>query len=156
MVEYKYICLSSIYHTLLQDTWNETAELLPEHIFQQQHHHTVQYLVVSYRLTNKMHWLIYFFISFYDGSYVFRQNNAILRERLCSFLSHFSVSMVGDKSQDIWRNLHTGALYSELGRYTTKAIIHGIRIYLKNSVVCLNVRVRPDDGCFIGRNMSPF
>jgi hypothetical protein len=24
------------------------------------------------------------------------------------------------------------------------------------SVVCLNVRVRPDDGCFIGRNMPPF
>jgi hypothetical protein len=39
---------------------------------------------------------------------MFRQNNAILRERLCSFPSHFSVSMVGDKSQDIWRNLHTG------------------------------------------------
>jgi hypothetical protein len=32
---------------------------------------------------------------------MFRQNNAILREQLCSFLSHFSVSMVGDKSQDI-------------------------------------------------------
>jgi hypothetical protein len=32
----------------------------------------------------------------YDGSYMFWQNNAILMERLCSFLSHFSVNMVGD------------------------------------------------------------
>jgi hypothetical protein len=30
---------------------------------------------------------------------MFRQNNAILRERLCFFLSHFSVNMVGDKSE---------------------------------------------------------
>jgi hypothetical protein len=39
--------------------------------------------------------LLYF--SFYDGSYMFRQNNAILREQLCSFLSHFNINMVGDK-----------------------------------------------------------
>jgi hypothetical protein len=38
---------------------------------------------------------------FYYGSYMFRQNNAILRELLFSFLSHFSVNTVGDKSQDI-------------------------------------------------------
>jgi hypothetical protein len=31
----------------------------------------------------------------------FGQKNAILRERLFSFLSHFSANMVGDKSQDI-------------------------------------------------------
>jgi hypothetical protein len=30
---------------------------------------------------------------------MFRQKNAILREQLCSFLSHFSVNMVGDKSE---------------------------------------------------------
>jgi hypothetical protein len=59
---------------------------------------------------------------FYDGSYMFRQNNAILRERLCSFLSQFRVNMVGDKSQDIWRNVHTGVLYCELSRYTTKGM----------------------------------
>jgi hypothetical protein len=41
---------------------------------------------------------IYF--SFYDGFYMFRQNNAILGEQLCSFLSHFNVNMVGDKSWD--------------------------------------------------------
>jgi hypothetical protein len=29
---------------------------------------------------------------------MFRQNNAILRERLCSFLSHFRVNIVGEKS----------------------------------------------------------
>jgi hypothetical protein len=28
---------------------------------------------------------------------MFRQNNAVLREQLCFFLSHFSVNMVGDK-----------------------------------------------------------
>jgi hypothetical protein len=39
---------------------------------------------------------------------MFRQSNAILRERLFSCLSHFRVNMVGEKSQDIWRNLHTG------------------------------------------------
>jgi hypothetical protein len=44
---------------------------------------------------------IYFLFFFYDGSYMFRQNNAILRERICSFLSHFSVNMVGYKSYDI-------------------------------------------------------
>jgi hypothetical protein len=27
---------------------------------------------------------------------------------------------------------------------------------LQYSVVCLNVRVRPDDSYFVGRNMSPF
>jgi hypothetical protein len=42
---------------------------------------------------------MYFFIFFYNGSYMFRQNNAILRERLFSFLSHFSVNTVGDKSE---------------------------------------------------------
>jgi hypothetical protein len=33
-------------------------------------------------------------LSLHDGSYMFRQNNAILREQLGSFLSYFSVSMV--------------------------------------------------------------
>jgi hypothetical protein len=36
--------------------------------------------------------------SSYDGSYMFRQNNAILREQLCFFLSHFNVNTVRDKS----------------------------------------------------------
>jgi hypothetical protein len=40
--------------------------------------------------------ILYF--SFYDGSYMFRQNDAILRKHLCSFLSHFNVNMVRDKS----------------------------------------------------------
>jgi hypothetical protein len=43
--------------------------------------------------------IIYSFIFFYNGSYMFRQNNAILRERLFSFLSHLSVNTVGDKSE---------------------------------------------------------
>jgi hypothetical protein len=30
---------------------------------------------------------------------MFRQNNAILREQLYSFLSHFNVNTVGDKSE---------------------------------------------------------
>jgi hypothetical protein len=37
-------------------------------------------------------------VSFYDGSNMFWQNNIILMEQLCSFLSHFNVNMVGDKS----------------------------------------------------------
>jgi hypothetical protein len=40
--------------------------------------------------------LLYF--AFYDGSYMFRRNNVILREQLCFFLSHFNVNMVGDNS----------------------------------------------------------
>jgi hypothetical protein len=35
----------------------------------------------------------------YGSSYMFQQNNAILRERLCSFLRHFMVNMVEDKSE---------------------------------------------------------
>jgi hypothetical protein len=42
--------------------------------------------------------IMYFFIFFYNGSFMFRQNNAIVRERLFSLLSHFSVNMVADKS----------------------------------------------------------
>jgi hypothetical protein len=42
---------------------------------------------------------LYISLFFYNGSYIFRQNNAILRERLFSSLSHFSVNMVGDRSE---------------------------------------------------------
>jgi hypothetical protein len=35
----------------------------------------------------------------HDGCYMFRQNNAILREQLGSFLSYFNVSMLGGKSK---------------------------------------------------------
>jgi uncharacterized membrane protein len=42
---------------------------------------------------------LYTSLFFYDGSYMFRQNNVILRERLFSFLSHFSVNTVGVKSE---------------------------------------------------------
>jgi hypothetical protein len=42
------------------------------------------------------------FLYLQDGSYMFRQNNAILREQLGSFLSYFNVSTVGGKSWDIW------------------------------------------------------
>jgi hypothetical protein len=55
--------------------------------------------IIDYVEINQLNALNLFF--FYDGSYMFRQNNAIIRERLCFFLSHFSVNMVGDKSQDI-------------------------------------------------------
>jgi hypothetical protein len=41
---------------------------------------------------------IFLYFCFYDGSYMFWQNSAILREQLCSFLSHFKVNTVGDKS----------------------------------------------------------
>jgi hypothetical protein len=34
----------------------------------------------------------------HDGSYMFRQNSAILREQLGSFLSDFKVNMLGGKS----------------------------------------------------------
>jgi hypothetical protein len=37
-----------------------------------------------------------------DGSYMFRQNNAILREQLGFFLSYFNVNMVGGKSWNVW------------------------------------------------------
>jgi hypothetical protein len=43
----------------------------------------------------------------HDGSYMFQQNNAILRARLGSFLSYFNVSMVGGKSE---YNKHVGAI----------------------------------------------
>jgi hypothetical protein len=51
-----------------------------------------------YRITNKMLWILHFIFLNYDGSYMFRQNNAIRRKQLCSFLSHFYVNMVEDKS----------------------------------------------------------
>jgi hypothetical protein len=52
-----------------------------------------------------MHGILYLFIFlFYDGSYMFRQNNAILREQLCSFLTHLNVSMVGCNSD--YRVMH--------------------------------------------------
>jgi hypothetical protein len=35
----------------------------------------------------------------HDGPYMFRENNAIIREQLGSFLSYFNVSMVGGKSE---------------------------------------------------------
>jgi hypothetical protein len=35
----------------------------------------------------------------HDGSYMFRQNNGILREQLDSFLSYFNVSIIGGKSE---------------------------------------------------------
>jgi hypothetical protein len=58
--------------------------------------------IIKYvEINQQMHWFIYFFI-FYDGSYMFRQNNAIIREQpeqLCSFLSHFNINMVGGKSE---------------------------------------------------------
>jgi hypothetical protein len=41
---------------------------------------------------------ILFTFSFYDDSYMFRQNNAILRKQLCSFPRHFNVNTVRDKS----------------------------------------------------------
>jgi predicted nucleic acid-binding Zn finger protein len=34
-----------------------------------------------------------------DGPYMFRENNAILREQLGSFLSYFNVIMLGGKSE---------------------------------------------------------
>jgi hypothetical protein len=43
----------------------------------------------------KSHTSLFFF---YDGSCMFRQNIAILRERIFFLLSHFSVNTVGDKS----------------------------------------------------------
>jgi hypothetical protein len=33
----------------------------------------------------------------HDGSYMFRQNNTILKEQLGFFLSYFTVNMVGGK-----------------------------------------------------------
>jgi hypothetical protein len=47
--------------------------------------------VLTNRYTKSM--LLYL----HDGSYMFRQNNAILREQLDSFLSYFNVSMVAGK-----------------------------------------------------------
>jgi hypothetical protein len=38
----------------------------------------------------------------YDGSYMFRQNNSILREQLGFFQSYFNVNMVGGKSWNVW------------------------------------------------------
>jgi hypothetical protein len=44
----------------------------------------------------------------HDGSYMFQQNGAILREQIGSFLSYFNVNMVGGKS---W-NIHAYRLYA--------------------------------------------
>jgi hypothetical protein len=41
-------------------------------------------------------------IYLHDGLHMFRQKSAILREHLGSFLSYFSVSMVGGKSWNVW------------------------------------------------------
>jgi hypothetical protein len=38
----------------------------------------------------------------HEGCYMFRQNNAILREQLGAFLSYFNVNMVGGESWNIW------------------------------------------------------
>jgi hypothetical protein len=38
----------------------------------------------------------------HDGSYMFRQNTAILRVQLGSFLCYFDVNMVGAKSWNVW------------------------------------------------------
>jgi hypothetical protein len=58
--------------------------------------------IIDYVETNQLNalklYISLFFI--YDGSYMFRQNNAILRERLFSLLSPLSVNTVGDKSYD--------------------------------------------------------
>jgi hypothetical protein len=53
--------------------------------------------ILEYVESNQQNSILLYF-SFYDGFYMFRQNNAILREQLCSFLSHFNVNMIGDKS----------------------------------------------------------
>jgi hypothetical protein len=46
----------------------------------------------------------------------FRQNNAILREQLCSFLSHFNFYMVGDMS--FFKGLYCSVgLYIKQGMY---------------------------------------
>jgi hypothetical protein len=37
----------------------------------------------------------------HNGSYMLRQNNAILKEQLGSFLSYFNVNIVGDKSWNV-------------------------------------------------------
>jgi hypothetical protein len=46
------------------------------------------YKCFSDKLVHKVPWIIHVF---YDGSYMFRQNNAIIREWWCSFLSHFKI-----------------------------------------------------------------
>jgi hypothetical protein len=51
------------------------------------------------KLANKCTKLYDYYLS--DGSYMFRQNNAIIREQVGSFLSYFNISMVGGKSWNI-------------------------------------------------------
>jgi hypothetical protein len=41
----------------------------------------------------------------HEGSYMYRQNDAILREQLGSFLSYFNVNMIGGKSWNVWYRL---------------------------------------------------
>jgi hypothetical protein len=54
------------------------------------------------------------FLYLHEGSYMFRQNNAILGEQLGSFLSYFNVNMVGGKSWNVWYRICTGVLCSKL------------------------------------------
>jgi hypothetical protein len=57
-------------------------------------------LMEIYVETNKLNALkLYTSLFFFNnGSYIFQQNSAILREQLFSLLSHFSINIVGDKS----------------------------------------------------------
>jgi hypothetical protein len=48
----------------------------------------------------------------HDGSYMFRQNNVILREQLGSFLSYFNVNTVGGKSWNVWYRPMLPACYA--------------------------------------------
>jgi hypothetical protein len=41
----------------------------------------------------------YMLLYLHEGSYMFRQDNAYLREQLGSFLSYFNFSMIGGKSE---------------------------------------------------------
>jgi hypothetical protein len=54
------------------------------------------------------------FLYLHDGCYMFRQNNANLREQLGSFLSYFNVNMVGSNSWNVWYSVSCQRIMREL------------------------------------------
>jgi hypothetical protein len=67
--------------------------------------------------------LYYMFLYLHSRSYMFPQNNAILREQLGSFLSYFNVNMVGGKLWNVWYTPNWQRVMQRNVRYTTKCMV---------------------------------
>jgi hypothetical protein len=64
------------------------------------------------------------------GFYMFRQNNAFLREQLGSFLSYFNVSMLGGKSRSTW--------YRPMCQFVLKrTVMDHYQVHTRNTALCI-------------------